>query len=186
MKVSTFVKYAFAFSAIVAIASAFPTVSKSDGYDVIEVVNTITDKVVKLQGTVDGFTGGIVRAVKIYVRSGTLSKTIRGAVDTTQACGNFTNDESAKVAMAFLNLHPEVTTMMDVLIDKKEVFKKGVMLGLIPLTTIVRERLTTQQRLTLQLVNGVAQRLAVDFANIAPALNETITRDFARALEAFA
>ncbi|OJD09537.1 hypothetical protein ACJ73_10245 [Blastomyces percursus] len=186
MRVSTFVKYAFGFFAIVAVISAFPTAPRSDGYRVTDVVNNINDKVVKLQFTVQGFTGGVFTAMKIYARTGALTKTIQGAVDTTHACGNFTSDESANVAMAFLNLHPEVTQMMDVLIMKKEVFRRGVLFGLVPLTTIVRGRLTTQQGLTAQLVQGVVQRLAADFANTAPSLRETIARDFIRALEAFA
>ncbi|EQL37550.1 hypothetical protein BDFG_01139 [Blastomyces dermatitidis ATCC 26199] len=186
MRVSTFVKYAFAFFVIVAIISAFPTAPSSDGYQVTDVVNDINNNVSKLQLTVRDFTGGIFTAMKIYVRTGALTKTIQGAVDTTQACGNFTSDESGNVAMAFLNLHPEVTEMMDVLIIKKEVFKRGLLFGLFPLTTIVRDRLTTQQGLAAQLVQKVVQRLAADFANVAPSLRETIARDFTRALEAFA
>ncbi|PGH28981.1 hypothetical protein GX50_08283 [[Emmonsia] crescens] len=183
-------KFASLFTGIVAalattaLASPLTSFSKRDAAEVVDTVKSISTQVVELETTVQSFTGQVIKALKIQIKTGKLTKALEDAIEKTQESPNFTTDESVTIAMGFIDLQPKITKVLDALISKKDVFKKGLF-GFIPLTGIVRGGLEKQKELSAQLGQETVKKLTPEFANLAPIINGLIAADFSRAVAAF-
>ncbi|PGG97042.1 hypothetical protein AJ79_09356 [Helicocarpus griseus UAMH5409] len=167
-----------------AIASPITKNVKRDASEVAETVKTISTGVEELTATVNGYTGQISTALKIQLGTSKITSSLEDAIEQTQESPSFTQEESSTIALGFIELQPKITTVLDALISKKDVFQKGVF-GIIPLTWLVKLNLDKQQELSAQLGEEVVKKLTPDFASLAPLINDKIAADFARAVEAF-
>ncbi|KAK2811994.1 hypothetical protein FQN50_001702 [Emmonsiellopsis sp. PD_5] len=167
-----------------AVATPLTNLHKRDAAKLGEIVNDISSQVDELTTTVKGYDGNIFTALKIQIKTSKVGGGLEDGIEETKASQPFTDEESASVAQTLVGLQPKLTTLADALIEKKDIFKKGI-LGIIPLTGLVKSGLEKQQKLSAEFGEEVIKKLNKQFADLAPIVNDKIAADLARAIEAF-
>ncbi|KAB8068865.1 hydrophobic surface binding protein A-domain-containing protein [Aspergillus leporis] len=170
-------------------ATAAPTqLLKRDAPAVVEAVADIADQMATLNTTVTSYKGGVLgtgTALKIEYESIKLSHVLKDAISTTEDSANFTGDESNKVAAAFIDLQPKISSTLDNIVAKKPQFDTGL-LGIGSLSFIVKWNLQQEKELSAELGKAVVDKLAEPYKSIAPLLNDQIAAAFEKALAAYA
>ncbi|KAK2748383.1 hypothetical protein FQN55_004320 [Onygenales sp. PD_40] len=184
MKVTSIFSGLVATLAASALATPLTNLNKRDAAKLGEIVEGVSAQVDKLTTTVNGYTGQIFTALKIQIQTGKIGSGLEDGIEETKASEPFTDEESQSVALTLVALQPKLTTLVDALISKKDVFKKGI-LGFIPLTGLVKSSLEKQEKLSAQFGEEVIKKLTKQFADLAPLINDKIAADLARAVEAF-
>ncbi|GMG07503.1 unnamed protein product [Aspergillus oryzae] len=169
-------------------ATSAPTeLFKRDAAGVVDAVAEIADKMTTLNTTVTGYQGGVLgtgTALKIEFQSIQLSHALKDATSTTEDSQNFTGDESNKVAAAFIDLQPKISSTLNNIVSKKPQFDTGL-LGIGSVSFLVKWNLQQEKDLSADLGQAVVAKLAEPYASVAPLLNDQIAAAFEKALAAY-
>ncbi|KAB8237142.1 cell wall mannoprotein 1 family protein [Aspergillus alliaceus] len=170
-------------------ATAAPTeLIKRDATSVVSAVGDIANQMSTLNSTVSSYRGGFLgtgTALKIEFQSVQLSHALKDAISETEDSAKFTGDESNKVAAAFIDLQPKISSTLDNIVSHKPQFDTGL-LGLGSVSFLVKWNLQQEKDLAAELGKAVVDKLAEPYASVAPLLNDQIAAAFEKALAAFA
>ncbi|KJY02210.1 antigenic cell wall galactomannoprotein [Zymoseptoria brevis] len=179
----------FFVSALATTAIASPIVHvKRDAASILSSISAISAQITTLNNTLNTFTpGNLINTftiLKIQQQTKQIEDAITAATNTAGNSKNLNADDSGKIATAVLDFTPKTYSLLDNLQSKKPVFDKAI-LGLISVSSMVKDSLQRQKQLSASFSSTLASKLAEPFKSLAPFISAPLADAFDMAIKTF-
>ncbi|KAK4503416.1 hypothetical protein PRZ48_004331 [Zasmidium cellare] len=174
-------------SALLPLALASPVAR--DVNTIVASINTISSNIKTLNTTLNTFHKGDLdsglKVLKIQSQTDKLGKSINAGTSAAQTSQPLNSDDSFTVAVAVLNLQPQVISLLDNIEQHKPAFDAAI-IDLVSVTPQVEQDLKNQNQSTAGLSNAIVARLADPYPSLAGTVTGPIFSKFNEAIALFA
>lgn len=169
------------------LAVASPVV-KRDAASITSAITQIETNINTLNTTLNGFNKGdlfaIAEVLSIQKETDNLGDSISAATNAAKASAPLSDTDSGTVAVAVVNLQPQIFSLLNNIQSKKPAFDSAV-LGVGSVSPQVKQSLQKQKQLSGDLGKAITAKLTPTYAAFAPTINQQIADAFDKAIATF-
>lgn len=169
------------------LAIASPVV-KRDAASITSAITQIETNINTLNTTLNGFNKGdlfaIAEVLSIQKETDNLGDSITAATNAAKASAPLNDADSGTVAVAVVNLQPQIFSLLNNIQSKKPAFDSAV-LGVGSVSPQVKQSLQKQKQLSGDLGKAITAKLTPTYAAFAPTINQQIADAFDKAIATF-
>lgn len=159
----------------------------ADATSINNAIEAASDQLVKLNGTLNTFQGGLegtATALRILDESSELNDKVNNATNVAVASEALDGDGSASVANSIVLLSDRVFDVLQIIILKKPQFDRAI-LGIGSGSFLVKDSLSKLKISTNDFGDAVTAKLVNELADLAPLVISTINFRFDQALKVY-
>ncbi|OJD30229.1 antigenic cell wall galactomannoprotein [Diplodia corticola] len=152
-----------------------------------EALGTIGDNLKTTNETLNEYSGGlkgIGQLLKIQSATSDLGDAISNATAVAKATGQLSLADSATVGQQFLQLQPQINSLLDNIMSKRAEFQNAGF-GLIDVISLLRSNLEEQKQESKELGDATIAILDPSLTSVATPINEEIQTKFDDAIAAY-
>lgn len=171
---------------LITVAAASPV--RRDANSINAALSTITNQLVTMKTTLDGFNGGVqgtLTALKIQGQATDLQKDIQAAATAAKNSAPLNDQDSSTVAFSITALTTKIYDVLDAIVAKKPAFDKAI-LGIGSASFLVKSDLKNLKAATDDFGAALTDKFVKAVKDVSPLVISAIDFHFDQALKVYA